>query len=64
MLGGLHIEITIQFMIVHILKYSEWTEMLADSNLSTEGRVVAVTGSDHVKRTIYGHQVTLKFSII
>lgn len=64
MLGGLHIEITIQSMIGHILKDSGWTEMLADSNLSTEGRADAMTGSDHVKRTIYGHQVTLKFSII
>ena len=64
MLGGLHIEITIQSMICHILTDSGWTEMLADSNLSTEGRTDAITGSGHVKRTIYGHQVTLKFSII
>ena len=65
MLGGLHIEITIQSMIGHILKDSGWTEMLADSNLSTEGRADAMTGSDHVcKITIYGHQVTLRFYII
>ena len=60
MLGGLHIEMAIQSMIGHVLKGSGWTEMLADSNLTTEGRADAMTGSGHVKRTRYGHQVTLK----
>ena len=60
MMGGLHIEMAIQSMIGHILKGSGWTEMLADSNLTTEGRADAMTGSGHVKRTRYGHQVTVK----
>ena len=59
MMGGLHIEMAIQSMIGHILKGSGWTEMLADSNLTTEGRADAMTGSGHVKRTRYGHQVTV-----
>ena len=49
MLGGLHVEITIQSMIGHILKDSGWTEMLAESNSTTEGRADAMTGSGHIK---------------
>ena len=60
MMGTLHIEMAIQYMIGHVLKDTGWTEMLSESNLTTEGRADAMTRSGHVKRTRYGHQVTLK----
>ena len=48
MMGGLHIEMAIQSMVGYILKDSGWTEMLAESNLTTEGRADAMTGSGHI----------------
>ena len=48
MMGGLHIEMAIQSMVGHILNDSGWTEMLAESNLTTEGRADAMTGSGHI----------------
>ena len=59
MMGALHIEDTVHQMIGQLLRDSGWTTVLSQAQVLTYGHAQSVLNENHIKRTRYGHQVSL-----
>ena len=59
MMGALHIEDKVHQMIGKLLRDSGWTTVLSQAQVLTSGRAQSVLNEHHIKRTSYGHQVSL-----
>ena len=59
MLGALHIEDKVHQMTGKLLRDSGWTTVLSQAQVLTSGRAQSALNEHHIKRTRYGHQVSV-----